>query len=236
MRVALDFHGVLADLIGPVAQHLNREKALQLTHEDFDRWDAWGNGFTKNDFFDAINACDNASLPPLPGALSGLRVLHRHADVSIVSGTRDPNGIVRWLRHHGMPELPVYGVCAPKTEHAKLALGFDAYVDDNPGMVDYAPDVPRVVLYDQPWNRRTVFSYPRVQRATSWPPGHRDSRGAGRMKLTAKNADAVLAKLAALIKKDPDMLASLDGWLDEMLEQDAFGTEGQLDPRGDRRE
>ncbi len=39
---------------------------------------------------------------------------------------------------------------------------------------------------------------------------------------------------------DPDLLkevkAEFNDWLDEYLANDFFGTEGQLDPRGDQRE
>ena len=55
-------------------------------------------------------------------------------------------------------------------------------------------------------------------------------------KLTAENADTVTANLAKLLKKDPDMLYAFDVWLDDLLGEDAFGTEGQNDPRGDHRD
>ena len=50
----------------------------------------------------------------------------------------------------------------------------------------------------------------------------------------------VLPRLAELIKED-EVLAerlqeSLENLLDEYQEDDGFGTEGQLDPRGDQRE
>lgn len=55
-------------------------------------------------------------------------------------------------------------------------------------------------------------------------------------KLTKKNADEVLARLAALVKTNEALRADLNEWLDEQRDNDAFGTEGQLDPRGDHRD
>lgn len=68
------------------------------------------------------------------------------------------------------------------------------------------------------------------------------------------NVREVMPSLYALLDKDDELWASfcdmltthaesnagfrnaLDGWLDEQLSNDAFGTEGQLDPRGDHRD
>lgn len=59
-------------------------------------------------------------------------------------------------------------------------------------------------------------------------------------KMTRKNAAHVLGAFNALIQgKDrelsDEMLIALNAVLDELLEHDVFGTEGQLDPRGDHR-
>jgi hypothetical protein len=50
----------------------------------------------------------------------------------------------------------------------------------------------------------------------------------------------VLAKLIEYCKDDPkvfgmEMCSELNTFFDELLVQDFFGTEGQLDPRGDHR-
>ena len=55
-------------------------------------------------------------------------------------------------------------------------------------------------------------------------------------KLTKENADTVMANLAKLVKNDPELLSNMNEWLDELHDQDTFGTEGQLDPRGDQRD
>jgi hypothetical protein len=59
-------------------------------------------------------------------------------------------------------------------------------------------------------------------------------------KVTLKNIDKVLAKLIEYCKDDPkvfgmEMCSELNTFFDELLVQDFFGTEGQLDPRGDHR-
>lgn len=60
-------------------------------------------------------------------------------------------------------------------------------------------------------------------------------------KCTEKSLDAVAARfLALLVKGGSGERAAwalwLDTQLDNLLGEDAFGTEGQLDPRGDHRD
>lgn len=58
-------------------------------------------------------------------------------------------------------------------------------------------------------------------------------------KMTKKNADEVLERIGDLIRNDKDaakiLLYQMNEMLDGLLGADFFGTEGQLDPRGDRR-
>ena len=59
---------------------------------------------------------------------------------------------------------------------------------------------------------------------------------------TPKTLDAVMARFLAFVVGERDTSArqahcdSLNTFLDELLAEDAFGTEGQCDPRGDHRE
>lgn len=55
-------------------------------------------------------------------------------------------------------------------------------------------------------------------------------------KLNAKNIDTVVLNIKSLFKADQKVI--FKQWnevLDELLLNDFFGTEGQLDPRGDHR-
>jgi hypothetical protein len=60
-----------------------------------------------------------------------------------------------------------------------------------------------------------------------------------RKRMTRKNAGTVLAKTAGIIKVNKEigavLVARINAMLDKCLDDDLFGTEGQLDPRGDRR-
>lgn len=58
--------------------------------------------------------------------------------------------------------------------------------------------------------------------------------------VTSRNLSKVMDKLTqyAMSTQDEDRQAfcdDLNRFLDELADQDAFGTEGQLDPRGDQR-
>lgn len=57
---------------------------------------------------------------------------------------------------------------------------------------------------------------------------------------TPENLDVVLARLGAFLADKPDQAAYFCGLFDELLDElsdiDFFGTEGQCDPRGDRRD
>ncbi len=57
------------------------------------------------------------------------------------------------------------------------------------------------------------------------------------MMLTTKNAKAVFNRILSMAKEDQKMvLDRFNTVLDELCEEDAFGTEGQNDPRGDHRD
>jgi hypothetical protein len=57
--------------------------------------------------------------------------------------------------------------------------------------------------------------------------------------MTRENAAKVLANVAALISRDKSLgrklVSRINEMLDKCLDDDLFGTDGQLDPRGDRR-
>lgn len=61
-------------------------------------------------------------------------------------------------------------------------------------------------------------------------------------RVTPRTLDAVMARFLAYVVGERDASArqaycdSLNTFLDDLLSEDAFGTEGQLDPRGDHRE
>lgn len=59
-------------------------------------------------------------------------------------------------------------------------------------------------------------------------------------RVTQRNVALVLARLTVFLlergKDCPGVIDSLNEWLDEQLADDAFGTDGRLDPRGDQRD
>ena len=60
------------------------------------------------------------------------------------------------------------------------------------------------------------------------------------MKATAKTVAAVIRKYADFVEKEPvgfrrEHARDVNTLLDRIAYEDGFGTEGQLDPRGDRR-
>ena len=55
------------------------------------------------------------------------------------------------------------------------------------------------------------------------------------MKVTRKNVHRVCADLATMMVDDSLLRERFNDWLDRLLDEDVFGTEGQLDPRGDPR-
>lgn len=62
-----------------------------------------------------------------------------------------------------------------------------------------------------------------------------------RPKMTVRNADKTLCNIGEFIKTTDvvsrrAMIDAINEVLDSLFEQDYFGTEGQLDPRGDHRE
>ena len=63
----------------------------------------------------------------------------------------------------------------------------------------------------------------------------------GKKKVTSKNLATVLIKLGGLVldslpEGQRDFCTDFDRFLDDLASQDMFGTEGQIDPRGDQRD
>lgn len=74
------------------------------------------------------------------------------------------------------------------------------------------------------------------------------------LSITKKNSEEVAEKLGEQLLGDQGLMESfteflgkqmvesprfrkaVDGWMDDMLDEDAWGTEGQNDPRGDHRD
>lgn len=55
--------------------------------------------------------------------------------------------------------------------------------------------------------------------------------------MNEKNASQVITNILALDPEDRDyILSKMDELLETLLAEDFFGTEGQLDPRGDHRD
>jgi hypothetical protein len=60
-----------------------------------------------------------------------------------------------------------------------------------------------------------------------------------RKRATAKNVTAVLRRLADWIDTEggqKEWAQDVNRWLDDLADQDIFGSEGQCDPRGDNRD
>lgn len=59
-------------------------------------------------------------------------------------------------------------------------------------------------------------------------------------RMTRRNAESVLAQFSVFIKNNPEagrrLIERMNAMLDNALDDDLFGTEGQLDPRGDQRD
>lgn len=59
-------------------------------------------------------------------------------------------------------------------------------------------------------------------------------------RMTRKNAETVLANVHVFIKNNPEagrrLIERMNALFDNALDDDLFGTEGQLDPRGDQRD
>ncbi|MEX0932305.1 MAG: hypothetical protein WDZ61_00215 [Parcubacteria group bacterium] len=128
--------------------------------------------------FEFYRSDDHYHAPPINGAVEALRTLkHKHTLVLVTSRAEEIRAhTMRWIDRHFEGFLDhvcltnQYGGKANKRTKAEVCRehGVEVFIDDH---LEYAEDVAsngtRVLLFDQPWNKREQLAE-NIQRVHSW--------------------------------------------------------------------
>ena len=156
MRIVMDMDQVIVDMMNPLLRVYNGINNKMLTLEDITEYqlpeDMLRLIYRKNFFLE---------LPPMPGAIDGMRTLGKHHDIIIASSPSEDGEIAKekmvwttiWLPEF-LPHLHLV--------HRKDRLIGDAMVDDCPEYLESFDGVR--IVRDMPYNRHLTFD----ERVNGW--------------------------------------------------------------------
>lgn len=182
-KLGLDFDDVLCDLSGGLARWHNRYHGTNYERKDIVSYhmrDLWGCTLEVQNrrIYEFYLSAEHASTEPVAGASLVLPMLEEQYEISVISAR--PESVraqtTEWLEEH-FPSLVDklhltnrFGV-GPELKKSELCVrqGIEVFVDDaQVHHVDLLPVVPRVILFEAPWNREYALTIPRHQRVRSW--------------------------------------------------------------------
>lgn len=176
MKIAVDFHGVTADLHEYVRKYIKNIHGVTLTDEDCKAWKIWDVAPIKKEWFwnavDDVNNNDGTVLlNPVKNSPFYLYRLSCFYDCEILTAVPDSvkSDVCEWLKNHGCGHIKVNTIGVKKAHgEIKFTYPFDIYIDDNPYMVGQTPENKFLILFDQPWNRSVKVNDRNEFRAIDW--------------------------------------------------------------------
>ena len=174
-RVGVDVDGVLADLMTPLFDLMNRLYRTSYSVEHMEDWaiDPFIPEGRADEFWRELGKPGlHARLKPYPGAVEGMRALGEVADVYIV--TSYLHGAETWVHERDAWLMEHFHIPRAQIVHTRAKYTFygRALVDDKPdNVVEWQTEHAHGlgVLWGQPYNRR--FEDPRVKhRVEAWEP------------------------------------------------------------------
>jgi hypothetical protein len=171
--VAIDLDDVSADRLGVIAARL-ADEGHRVGSRYPRRWDLGDWGVTGQEHYDRLHygafghADGYARMPPIEGAVEGIRALHEMGClIRILTGRLWTAQVVRsalagtgrWLDHHAVPVDDVAFVAD------KTAVSADVYVEDAPHFIKDLQAAGRdVIVLDRNYNRHLPG-----ERTSDWP-------------------------------------------------------------------
>ena len=149
MRIIVDVDDVLADTFGAIEDRFG--KAADVTGENLQLY------FPGADVKSVIHSVEfNAAIPPLDGAVEGVRWLLDAGHSACYLSSR-PSSLELptkdWLRRWQFPEIPLQCVGREKKQEALRSDPYDLLIDDMLSYLTIARDRgKRVIAFTNPWN------------------------------------------------------------------------------------
>ena len=171
-RITVDLDDVVAEYVPTLTKFYNRVYNDKVQVGDITTWqlkDHYEQTSTDEETRALMtlfaHSKEFAEMPPVPGAVEGLKYLSNHYDVSIVTAraSRSIDSTYEWMAKHGLSHIPVYF----NKEKGKMCwrLMSDLMIDDGAHNLDDVMNYTReaskgtlfgptnTLLYDRPWNR-----------------------------------------------------------------------------------
>lgn len=149
-KIALDVEGTLADVHTPFIKKYNGKYGTNYTIEDIKNYDLSGVEPSLEEFLEETTLQwkeDWRNIPPTERNLSGKIWELWNLDgvsIDIVTSRKEcEEEMEKWLHTEEIPYSDFL------VESEKYKLGYDFYIDDNPGL---AGKVGGLILYHRPWN------------------------------------------------------------------------------------
>lgn len=178
MKIAVDIDGVILDMVIKVCEIFNERFNKNYTKDDVKRWEFFKDWNVPEEeifkiFYKAYE--ESMTLPLIDeNTLYILKKLNNQNNVDLVTARN-----IKYEIHlidrltsldfkKGVHYINLIHV-ESKPYDAKIRLGYDILIDDNPNLVKSAKSFPdiRILLYDQPWNRY-VGEIKNVVRVYNW--------------------------------------------------------------------
>lgn len=177
MRIGIDLDDVVADSGVAMIEMHNKKHGTHFKKNDFRGYffeETWGiTREERNKEVDEFFATDQLKkISPMAGSLKAIEMLKTLGhELYIVTGRgdKDVEQTELWIEGH-FPRVFAdvhYATSRKKSEICK-EVGVEVLIDDNPDIaLDCANAGIRVLIFDQPWNRRLEFPK-NVERVYSW--------------------------------------------------------------------
>ncbi len=183
-RIGIDLDDVLGDFAGAFARYYNQLHGTAFTRKDYHshRLDYV---FGRDDKYifrlieGLIESPHFINMPPLNGAVEGVTSLAEKYDLAVITARQDYFVDItrQWLRKN----FPVkfFDIRFSANSHVDLGkeretkgeicykLGIKTFIDDSIDYLKTCHDIPRVFLYDAPWNRYSILPQ-NVHRVRDW--------------------------------------------------------------------
>jgi 5'(3')-deoxyribonucleotidase len=177
VRIAVDVDGVLLNTAEKWIEIFNKKYGKNKTIDIMNDWD-WheGIGMSKKEFLKILKkACESILYvqPCFELAQHNLFLLRKHHVDIVTSSVADKDLLIERLEQLHIRkgyEYKKFIQVSPNQKNAKLDLGYDIYIDDNPRLaeaIDNKGDHTYCILVTQPWNKIYQPKH-NVMRAYNW--------------------------------------------------------------------
>lgn len=168
IKIGVDIDGTVCESMPVILQEAKRITGRTYDKDDIKEWNQQLDGtdigrvieyLYRNTTFKLL------SMKPVEGAVRGIRSLSKHHTIVFVTSRHIVTAPITslWIHHH-FGDYPIWHT---GRSDDKARYDLDLLIDDAPSHAMNFSKTGRVILFDQPWNRK-VKETSRISRARNW--------------------------------------------------------------------